>query len=214
MRAKRRTGQEAYPTRRPSGTNGGLPYYERHLPHWQPEGAALFITWRLYGSLPKRAEIAQIQSPGKAFVAIDRELDRAGYGPTWLLDQPVAGCVHDALQFGEKKLGLYELTAWVIMANHVHILIYPKAELSKITKGIKNYSALRANAILGRTGAPFWQQESYDHWVRGPEEFEKIVRYIEENPVSAGIVGSVAEWRWSSGQARRPILQGEMNGCA
>jgi hypothetical protein len=30
-----------------------MTYYERALPHWQPEGAALFLTWRLHGSLPK-----------------------------------------------------------------------------------------------------------------------------------------------------------------
>jgi type I restriction enzyme R subunit len=45
---------------------------------------------------------------------------------------------------------------------------------------------------------PFWQDESYDHWVRGPEELEKIVSYIEENPVAAGLVERVEDWRWSS----------------
>jgi hypothetical protein len=60
------------------------------------------------------------------------------------------------------------------------------------------------------TGLPFWQDESYDHWVRGPEELAKIVRYIEENPVVAGLVSRGEDWRWSSafgmaqGQARRP----------
>ena len=63
---------------------------------------------------------------------------------------------------------------------------------------IKNYSARQANAILGRTGQPFWQDESYDHWVRSPEELEKIVRYIEKNPVAAGLVDRVEDWRWSS----------------
>ena len=74
------------------------------------------------------------------------------------------------------------------MANHVHILIYPEAKLSRITKSIKNFSARQANAILGLTGQPFWHDESYDHWVRGPKELEQIVTYIEENPVSAGLV--------------------------
>jgi type I restriction enzyme R subunit/putative DNA methylase len=90
------------------------------------------------------------------------------------------------------------------MVNHVHILIYPEADLSKITKSIKNFSARQANSILGTTGQPFWQEESYDHWVRGPEETEKIVRYIEENPVSAGLVGRVEDWRWSSAWGDRP----------
>jgi putative transposase len=189
-----------------------MPYYERHLPHWQPEGTALFITWRLHGSLPKVREFLVKPSAGKAFAAIDRELDKAATGPRWLLDERVAQCVADALIFCEQELGLYELRAWVLMANHVHVLIYPNAELSKITKSIKNFSARQANKILGLTGQPFWHYESYDHWARTLEETEKIVRYIERNPVTAGLVNNVGDWRWSSafglskGQAGRPIL--------
>ncbi|MCX6628176.1 MAG: transposase [Candidatus Solibacter sp.] len=156
--------------------NSLVSYHERHLPHWQPEGAALFITWRLHGSLPKTPLTTQHRQAGRAFVAVDRELDRAASGPRWLLDERVARCVVDTLHYGEKQLRLYALRAWVLMANHVHILIYPEAQLSKITKSIKNFSARQANAILGRMGQPFWQDESYDHWVRGPVELEKIVR--------------------------------------
>ena len=129
---------------------------------------------------------------------MDRELDMAATGPRWLEDERVAQCVVDALRYGERQLGLYHLRAWVLMVNHLHILIHPEARLSRITKAIKNYSARQANAILGRTGQPFWQDESYDHWVRGPEEFEKVVRYIERNPVVAGLVQREEEWRWSS----------------
>jgi putative transposase len=101
--------------------------------------------------------------------------------------------VVDALRYGERPLGLYELRV-----NHVHLLIHPQVKLSRITKAIKNFSAREANAILRRTGQPFWQDESYDHWVRGPRELEKIVRYIEENPVAAGLVKRAEDWRWSS----------------
>jgi putative transposase len=173
-------------------------YYERHLPHWQPDGAALFVTWRLYGSLPRTVEARKIESAGKAFAATDRELDLAATGPRWLQDERVAQCVVEALRYGERRLGLYQLRAWVLMINHVHILIYPQTELSKITKAIKNFSARQANAILSRTGQPFWQDESYDHWVRTREELERIVRYIEWNPVRAGLVETVDAWRWSS----------------
>jgi len=103
-----------------------------------------------------------------------------------------------ALHYGERQLGLYELRAWVLMANHVHILIYPQANLSRITQAIKNFSARQANTILARTGQPFWQDESYDHWVRDRDELEKIVRYIEENPVAAGLVEEAESWQWSS----------------
>ena len=139
------------------------------------------------------------QTAGKAFVAVDRQLDSAATGPRWLTDQRVAEAVATALRFGSEDLGLYDLRAWVLMINHVHILIYPKVPLPKITKAIKNYSARQANVILGRTGQPFWHDESYDHWVRGQDELERIVLYIEANPVAAGLTTRPEDWRWSSG---------------
>ena len=126
-----------------------MAYYERHLPHWQPEGAALFVTWRLHGSLPKKVEFLEPVSPGKAFVIVDRQLDRAATGPRWLQDPRVAECVVNALRYGERELGLYPLRAWVVMINHVHVFIDPHAPIPRITKAIKNYSARQANAILG-----------------------------------------------------------------
>jgi REP-associated tyrosine transposase len=125
-------------------------------------------------------------------------ISQAATGPRWLEDKRVAQCCADALQYGEQHLQLYKLRAWVLMVNHVHILIYPEASLSRITKAIKNFSARQANALLGRKGQPFWQDESYDHWVRDPEELKKIVSYIEENPLAAGLVERVEDWPWSS----------------
>ena len=93
------------------------------------------------------------------------------------------------------------MRAWVIMPNHVHMLIYPKTGLSRITRSIKNFSGRKANEILGRQGQAFWQNESYDHWVRDQYELEKVVRYIEGNPVAAGLVAKPEDWEWSSGGA-------------
>jgi putative transposase len=142
--------------------------------------------------------LSEDKSAGKQFLVSDRELDKAATGPLWLKDERVAQCVVDALKYGEKQLGLYELEAWVLMINHVHILISPKTELRRITRSIKNFSARQANAVLGRTGQPFWQVESYDRWVRGPKAMGRIVHYIEENPVTAGLVERADDWRWSS----------------
>ena len=108
----------------------------------------------------------------------------------------------DALEYGEKQLKLYDLLAWVVMANHVHIVIYPNVALSKITRSIKGFSARRANAILQRTG-PFWMEESYDHWVRSETELDRIVQYIEGNPIAAGLCDKPEDWRWSSASAGR-----------
>lgn len=63
---------------------------------------------------------------------------------------------------------------------------------------LKGVTAREANKILGRTGEPFWQHESYDHRVRNAEEFERIRQYIENNPVKAGLAAEPAAYRWSS----------------
>jgi REP element-mobilizing transposase RayT len=92
------------------------------------------------------------------------------------------------------------------MPNHVHLLILPKEPLPIITRWLKGSTARHANQLLGRTGQPFWQDESFDRWVRNDREFERIARYIEENPVSAGLASSTALWPWSSAgwQAKTP----------
>jgi putative transposase len=84
------------------------------------------------------------------------------------------------------------------MANHVHLLITPKVAIERITKGIKGVSSRKANLILGRTGTIFWQQESFDHWVRNESEMQRVHSYIERNPVSAGLVKTPSDWPWSS----------------
>jgi REP element-mobilizing transposase RayT len=174
-----------------------MSYYERRLPHWHPDHAAIFMTWRLHGSLPRGAACPSTPA-GAAFVAMDRALAKAGTGPTWLKDERIASVVLETLRFGEKSLALYRLQAWVLMANHVHVLIEPRVALPKIMKSIKTFSAKRANEILDRTGEPFWQDESYDHWVRDQREFCKITQYIEFNPVAAGLLQRPEDWPWSS----------------
>ena len=173
--------------------------YRRRLPHQHPAGQALFLTWHLHGSLPH----ARYPPPGKlssgeAFVWMDRHLDTTRVGPLYLSRPEVAQIVVDSIRFGEQELGLYELAAYVVMPNHVHMLATPKVDPPKFLKSIKNYSAREANRTLGRTGQPFWQSESYDHWVRDDREFERLRFYIENNPVKAGLAAAPAEFRWSS----------------
>ena len=84
------------------------------------------------------------------------------------------------------------------MSNHVHVLLQPYKPLRRITNVVKSTSARRANVILGRSGLRFWQDESYDHWVRDGKEFERVLNYIEWNPVRAGLVECAEQWPWSS----------------
>jgi putative transposase len=178
-------------------------FYQRRLPHWHPPGQDIFITWRLHGSLPAQIRLPrEAESSGRAFVNYDRALDKAQTGPLWLKDRRVAEAVLSALQVARQRK-LFSLRAYALMANHVHVLLAPGAPLERITLQIKGSSARAANLILGRTGEPFWQKESFDHWVRNPAEGEKIRQYIENNPVVAGLVARPEDWPWSS--ASNPI---------
>jgi len=114
----------------------------------------------------------------------------------------LAKIVVDSLSHGAEHLGLYRLSAYVVMSNHVHILIWPKALLPRITKSIKGYTARECNRLLGRTGESFWQEESFDHSVRNEDRFYRIKRYIERNPVKAGLVEDPEDWPWSSAARR------------
>ena len=92
------------------------------------------------------------------------------------------------------------------MANHVHVLLRPRVSLRKALMNVKSASARAANAILGRTGQPFWQDESYDHWVRGDRERASITSYIEHNPVTAGLAPVPGDYPWSSAGWQRMAL--------
>jgi len=214
-------------------------YYRRNLPHWHPPGATIFLTYRLHGSLPnvvlqqlrhtqsllareidlaeradKQIAELKLKHHKKLFAKIDTVLDKAEFGPRWLRQSEIAQLVEHALL--RRYAELYKLWAYVVMVNHVHLLLRakpidspgqgasdPLLPISSITKRIKGYTAREANLILGRTGEPFWQQESFDHWVRDETEFFRIVAYIENNPIKAGLVKRPEEWQWSSAAERK-----------
>jgi len=69
----------------------------------------------------------------------------------------------NALRYGETVRQFYRLHAWSIMPNHVHVILQPRIELSSMMRWLKGRTGRNADRILGRTGAPFWQDESFDH---------------------------------------------------
>ena len=177
---------------------GHLTPHRRRLPHLYPEDTPLFLTWHLHGSVP--ASLLPPPGPltsGQAFVWLDRQLDTPRQGPMYLqrpdIARIAAGSIHKGVE-----LGHYELSAYVVMANHVHLLIRPAIAPDLLLKSLKGTTARYANRVLGRTGEPFWQKGSYDHWVRNRSEFEKIRAYIEANPVKAGLVRNPQDFPWSS----------------
>jgi REP element-mobilizing transposase RayT len=180
-----------------------MTYSQRHPTHWSPSGQNIFITWRLHDSLPAKVRPpASIESSGKVFVHYDHILDKARTGPVWLKDARIANCVLVALNSAQQRK-MFTAQAYVLMANHVHLLLAPQTKLSRIMQQIKGATAREANLILGRTGKPFWQDESFDHWIRDPAECQKVRTYIEQNPVAAGLVNRPEDWPWSS--ASHPI---------
>jgi putative transposase len=131
-----------------------MAYYERHLPHWHPEGAWLFVTWRLYESLPvdKLRRVPPVDKlkqvpPGEVFRALDRVLDAASHGPVWLKNPRVASAVCQAIQDVESPRQLCRLGGFVVMSNHVHVLVMPLQPVAKVTHWIKGVSARNANGF-------------------------------------------------------------------
>jgi len=129
---------------------------------------------------------------------MDRLLEQTRSGPLYMAQAAVADLVVDAIRYNAEVLGHYELHAFVVMPNHVHLLITPAVPLRKLTKSLKSITARRANEMLGLTGTTFWQEESYDHTVRDRKSFERIRSYIEHNPVRAGLAIQADDFCWSS----------------
>jgi REP element-mobilizing transposase RayT len=199
-----------------------------YLPHVKREGARYFVTFRLADSLPKevllknqaeRAEQLQrfhtqeasakklgtTPTKSEALGQIERDYFRKlevyldkGVGACWLKRSDIAEIVARALRFfdGER----YQLDAWVVMPNHVHIVLWPipNHTVSEIAQSVKRYTAREANKVLGRTGETFWQPEPYDHWIRNDEEHARCCRYVLNNPVKARLCAAPEDWRWSS----------------
>jgi putative DNA methylase len=174
-------------------------HYERRLPHWDVVEQPLFVTFRLHGSLPRSRVFPPegLVSAGRAFVAVDRLLDASTNGPLFLRQPEVAEMMVAALRHGDCALRRYQLHAFVVMPNHVHLLVTPHVLAGKWLGPLKGFTAHQANLLLGTHG-PFWQEESFDRLVRSGVEFDRIKTYIEENPVKAGLASTPEKFPWSS----------------
>jgi putative transposase len=80
----------------------------------------------------------------------------------------------------------YDLTDFVVMPNHVHLLAaFRDAEqMLEQCESWKHYTATQINRRLSRKGR-FWQQDGFDHLVRSLEQFEYLRTYIADNPTKA-----------------------------
>jgi REP element-mobilizing transposase RayT len=186
-----------------------------NLPHWYQPGVTYFISFRTDDSLPievattwyRRREdwlrhhgidpstpdwTVRLHALPKAqerqfHETFSREfmesLDK-GHGACVLKRPELARIVGDALlHFHGQR---YLLSDFVVMPNHVHLLVclLGDTDIQKQCYSWKKYSATHLNRMLGRQGR-FWQEESFDHLVRSPEQFEYLRRYIADNPKKA-----------------------------
>ncbi len=201
-------------------------YYKRNLPHYQPPGGTFFVTFRLKDSVPAAAMKNQLNKQEEEMfakkdlsqeerneyhlacvLANDELLDRIKSGPFFLQEKAIAEMVIGKIE--EYDGELYDLLGYCIMPNHVHLLIDTQIQLTDDGKVPENYvqlqdimrlikggTATAANRLLNRSG-PFWQSESYDHWVRNEESLSRIIAYIMENPCKANLVKRWQDWPYS-----------------
>ena len=186
---------------------GFLGWHQRgYLPHRDSPGLIQFVTFRLYDSFPaaRRQEweaLLRIEDNRQRRTRLEQYLDR-GYGPCWLGQAPIAGVAEGALRhFNHER---YNLLAWVVMPNHVHVLVQTRQEpLAHVLQSWKRFIAREANLLLSRKGS-FWEREYWDTYMRDEAQMVKARCYIDQNPVKAGLAREAKAWPWSSARFRDP----------
>jgi REP-associated tyrosine transposase len=203
VEGKRAWDDRAIEEDKPNGFRG---WYERgYLPHRDSPGLTQFITYHLADSFPitLRSEwsaLLKIEDDRERRKELEAYLDR-GLGDCSLRRADVAAvCEGVLLHFHCER---YRIKAWCLMPNHVHLLVevttVPMAELVKNWKG---YSAYRCNQVLDRSESGFWADDYWDTYMRDKEHEQQSIRYIENNPVKAGLVRDAKMWLSSSARFR------------
>jgi type I restriction enzyme R subunit len=214
-------------------------FRRRDLPHWDLPGAYYFITSCLDGSLPAQGlvdlrkfekRLQETAPPSgatpaewerecwkKAFVRRERWLDQRP-AVRHLQEPALAAIVQNSLlHFAGDR---YDVLGYVVMPSHFHWVFRPREEWVKSLEGersprqrimqnLKSYSASQCNRHR-QTEGRFWQEESYDRCPFDVDELERILSYIEYNPVRAGLVARPEDWPYSSARIRheRGLLLG------
>lgn len=183
-----------------------LPYapgrWRGNLPHIFKDGCSYFVTFCLFDAGKRRQHLKGATTSSGAVENVAAWSDfNSDAGSCLLKTSEVASIVEDALLHFQGQR--YALSAWCVMPNHVHVVVtpYPGHVLPDILHSWKSFTAHRINAILGREGR-LWEEEFFDHLVRNERDFEKFVRYTEENPVNAGLCALPEDWPFSSARYR------------
>jgi type I restriction enzyme R subunit/putative DNA methylase len=204
--------------------DGAPEWYSRgYLPHRDRLHLLQSITFRLADSLPQ-STLRQLEQKLLLVPEIRRDIEKRKSIEQWLdagmgccaLRQPEAAAYvqQSLLHFDGDR---YRVLAWVIMPNHVHVLIDPAEPISKTIQGWKSFTSrwlLEHNERLG-LGIPdphlVWMREYWDRFIRDGDHLRATIDYIHRNPVKAGLCREPADWPWSSAAGRADVPVGTVN---
>jgi REP element-mobilizing transposase RayT len=184
-----------------------------YLPHFDGIVLPQFISLHLADAVPKKViegwkrELSARNSTQDKILLLRRIEKYAdqGYGEAFFKDDRLAEMVQETLLKDDGKK--YHLSAWVVMPNHVHVLLtrFENCTLSDIMQSFKSITSHRANKTLSRRGQ-FWMLEYFDRYIRNARHFNKTVEYIENNPVKAHLRAGPEDYRFSSAWFRAHSL--------
>jgi len=170
-------------------------------PHFDKSGIIQTVTFRLADSLPqevlKRLEQDLKYKNTKANREYIEECLNKGYGECQLKKKECAEIVENLILSGNNRI--YELISWIVMPNHVHVIIKIKQgnSLSNIVKKWKGRSAFEINKMVGRSGS-FWQRDYFDRYIRDERHLLAAIEYVHMNPVKSGLASNPEDWEFSS----------------
>jgi REP element-mobilizing transposase RayT len=193
------------PANRAAERLGFRGWHERgYLPHRDSPRLVQFVTCNLVDAFP-----AALRSEWQAFLKLENERERRqeledyldrNHGECWLRRPEIAALVEGNWRYFHPLR--YELRAWCVMPNHIHVLFRVAAmPMSRVMKQAKSFTANEANKLLQRDGA-FWMEDYFDTCIRSAEHEKSVVHYIENNPVKARLVREARQWPWSSARFR------------
>lgn len=155
-----------------------------YLPHYDGWEITQHVVFRLYDSVPPDER--------EGDDVLDRHL-----GSCFMRDPTLARAVAETLLHNDGDK--HHLQAWCVMPNHVHILLStgPLEDIGTTVRRWKTFSAKRINQHLDRLGS-VWAKDYFDRYIRDDKHFETTKRYIEMNPVAAGLCDTPEAWPFSS----------------
>jgi putative transposase len=155
-----------------------------YLPHYDGWEITQHVVFRLFDSVPPNER--------EGDDVLDRHL-----GSCFMRDPALARAVAETLLHNDGDT--HNLQAWCVMPNHVHVLVATgmSEDIGTTVRRWKTFSAKRINTHLDRVGS-IWAKDYFDRYIRDDRHFDTTKRYIEMNPVAAGLCDTPERWPFSS----------------